>query len=287
EVVGPVLEKRPAGAEPISEPISCPACGTGLVRQEGLVFLKCPNTKGCPAQISCALQHFVGRKMMDVEGLGEKQIDRFLELGLLVDIPSIFRLTERREELAQLDRMGEASIDNLLGAIEGAKSRPLARLLFGLGIPEVGERSAQDLARAFRTLEGVRKASYDDLIQLDGFGEKTAFAVESWLQDPDNQRIIDELLAAGVSPQEAEAPVSDIFEGKVFVFTGKLERFTREAAEEYVMKMAGKAAGSVSAKTSYVVAGPGAGSKLAKAEQLGVTVLNEEEFLAMLPEGAL
>lgn len=287
EVVGPVLEKRPASAEPILEPVACPACATALVRQEGLVFLKCPNTKSCPAQISSALQHFVSRKMMDVEGLGEKQIERFLELGLLADIPSIFRLVDRREELAKLDRMGEASIDNLLSAIEGAKSRPLARLLFGLGIPEVGERSAQDLARAFRTLEGVRKASYDDLIQLDGFGEKTAFAVESWLQDSDNQRVIDDLLAAGVSPQEAEAPVSDIFAEKTFVFTGKLERFTREAAEEYVMKMGGKAAGSVSAKTSFVVAGPGAGSKLAKAEQLGVAVLNEEEFLAMLPEGAL
>lgn len=287
EVVGPVLEKRPTDAVAIEEPTLCPACGAPLGRQEGLVFLRCANSKGCPAQISSSLKHFVSRKMMDVEGLGEKQIDRFLELGLLVDIPSIFRLPARREELAQLDRMGEASIDNLINAIEGAKERPLARLLFALGIPEVGERSAQDLAKAFRTLEGVRKASYDDLIQLDGFGEKTAFAVEEWLQDPLNQRVIDELLELGVAPQEAEAPVSDIFEGKVFVFTGKLEKFTREAAEEYVMKMGGKAAGSVSAKTSYVVAGPGAGSKLAKAEQLGVAVLNEEEFLAMLPEGAL
>jgi DNA ligase (NAD+) len=287
EVVGPVLEKRPPHAAKLLPPSVCPACETPLVRQEGLVFLKCPNSKGCPAQLSSALKHFVGRKMMDIEGLGEKQIDRLLEIGYLTDIASIYRLHERKAELLELDRMGDQSVENLLAAIDESKNRPLPRLLFALGITDVGERGAQDLARSFGTLENLKQAKYDDLVQLEGIGEKTASAIELWFEDEDNLRLIDELLAAGVAPVEAEAPVSDVFEGMTFVFTGKLEKFTREAAEATVMMMGGKAAGSVSAKTSFVVAGPGAGSKLVKAEQLGVTVLTEDEFLAMLPEGTL
>ena len=287
EVVGPVLEKRHPDAQKPQPPVVCPACGSNLVRPEGLVFLKCPNSKGCPAQLSSALQHFVGRKMMDIEGLGEKQIERFLELGYLTDLSSIYRIKDHKEALLALDRMGEQSVENLLAAIEESKQRPLPRLLFALGIPDVGERGGQDLARAYGTLERFRKAKLDDLIQIDGIGEKTASGIELWMEDEANQKLLDDLLALGVSPVEAEAPISDIFEGKTFVFTGKLEKFTREDAEATVMKMGGKAAGSVSAKTQYVVAGPGAGSKLANAEQLGITVLNEDEFLAMLPEGAL
>jgi DNA ligase (NAD+) len=287
EVVGPVLDKRPSDAIKPQPPKICPACETPLVRQEGLVLLKCPNSKSCPAQVSSALKHFVGRKMMDIEGLGEKQIDRLLEIGYLRDIASIYRLHERKAELLTLDRMGDQSVDNLLAAIEESKTQPLPRLLFALGITDVGERGAQDLARSFGTLEKMKQAKYDDLIELDGIGGKTASSIELWFEDEDNLRMIDELLAQGVAPVEAEAPVSDIFDGQTFVFTGKLEKFTREAAEATVMKMGGKAAGSVSAKTNYVVAGPGAGSKLVKAEQLGVAVLTEDEFLALLPDGAL
>ena len=287
EVVGPVLDKRTAEAVKPKPPTVCPACETPLVRQEGLVFLKCPNSKGCPAQVSSALKHFVGRKMMDIEGLGEKQIDRLLELGYLTDIASIYRLHERKAEILSLDRMGDQSVENLLSAIDESKTRPLPRLLFAIGITDVGERGAQDLARSFGTLEKLKQAKYDDLIQLEGIGGKTASSIELWFEDEDNLRMIDELLAQGVAPVEAEAPVSDTFEGQTFVFTGKLEKFTREDAEATVMKMGGKAAGSVSTKTNYVVAGPGAGSKLAKAEQFGVAVLTEEQFLAMLPEGTL
>ncbi len=287
EVVGPMLDKRPANAVKPLPPVVCPACETLLVRQEGLVFLKCPNTKGCPAQVSSALKHFVGRKMMDIEGLGEKQIDRLLEVGYLTDIASIYRLHQKKSEMLAMDRMGDQSVENLLAAIEESKTRPLPRLLFALGITDVGERGAQDLARSFGTLEKLKQAKYDDLIQLEGIGGKTASSIELWFEDEDNLRVIEELLTAGVAPVEAEAPLSDIFEEQTFVFTGKLEKFTREDAEATVMKMGGRAAGSVSAKTNYVVAGPGAGSKLVKAEQLGVAVMTEEEFLAMLPEGAL
>ncbi len=283
EVVGPDLSRRsPDSVEP-QPPTHCPVCDTPLVRPEGMVFLKCPNSKGCPAQIRTSLEHFVGRKMMDIDGLGEKQIERFLELGYLTDVASIYRLHSHRAELIELDRMGEQSVDNLLSAIEASKTRPLPKLIFALGIPEVGERGGQDLARAFGTLEALRRAHYDDLVSIDGFGPKTASQVELWFDNEDNQRLIDDLLAAGVSPVEAEAPTGDQFAGMTFVFTGKLEKFTREDAEATVMKLGGKASGSVSAKTNYVVAGPGAGSKLAKAEQLGITVLTEDEYLAMLP----
>ena len=283
EVVGPDLSRRsPESVEP-QPPTHCPVCNTPLVRPEGMVFLKCPNSKGCSAQIRTSLEHFVGRKMMDIDGLGEKQIERFLELGYLTDVASIYRLHQYRAELIELDRMGEQSVDNLLAAIEASKTRPLPKLIFALGIPEVGERGGQDLARAFGTLEALRRAHYDDLVGIDGFGPKTASQVELWFDDEDNQRLIDDLLAAGVSPVEAEAPTGDQFAGMTFVFTGKLEKFTREDAEATVMKLGGKASGSVSAKTNYVVAGPGAGSKLAKAEQLGITVLTEDEYLAMLP----
>lgn len=286
EVVGPVLEKRVDDPPVPVPPTECPACGTGVVRKEGEVALRCPN-RACPAQISMKIQHFVGRKMMDIDGLGEKLIDRFLDLGLITDIPSIYRLKDRRDELIGLERLGEQSVENLLRNIDASKERPLARFLFALGIPDVGERGAVDLVRELRSLDAIRNADYDTLVAVPGVGPKTAAEIQEWFEEEENRRIVDELLALGVSPVEGAAPLGDAFAGKTFVFTGKLERFTREAAEEAVQKLGGKASGSVSKATSYVVAGPGAGSKLAKAEQLGVEVLDEEGFLAMLPEGTL
>jgi DNA ligase (NAD+) len=285
EVVGPVLEKRPADAPEVVRPTHCPQCETELIQEP--IFMRCPNKKGCPAQIQNRLQHFVGRLAMDIEGLGSKQIERFLELGWISDIASIFRLPERREEMLELDRMGELSVSNLLAAIEDAKTRPLNRLIFGLGIRFVGDSTAGDLAREFGNLEALRHASYDELIAVPEIGPRIASQIEEWFEEDENQALIDDLLAVGVKPVEAERPVSDLFAGQTFVFTGKLEKFSREAAEELVLKMGGKAAGSVSKNTTTVVAGPGAGSKLAKAEQLGVSVISEEDFLELLPEGAL
>ncbi len=286
EVVGPVLEKRPQGLEVVEEPKTCPECGEKLERTPGEVALRCRNRE-CPAQIAAKLRHFVGRKMMDIDGLGEKLIDRFLEMGFLTDLPSIYRLSQRREELIGQDRLGELSIDNLLQSIETSKTQTLARFLFALGIPSVGERGGQDIARELRTLEAIRKADYAALIEIANVGPHTAGELQEWFEDPDNQRMIDEMLALGVAPVEGEAPVSDLFAGQTIVFTGKLEGFTREDAEAFVVKMGGKTAGSVSKNTSLVVAGPGAGSKLAKAEQLGVKVATEQEFLEMIPEGSL
>lgn len=284
EVVGPVLSKRVSAREKPLPPSNCPSCGTTLIRAEGGVFLKCPNSKGCPAQVANKIKHFVGRKMMDIDGLGEKLIDRFLEEGFLTDVPSIYALRDRREGLVQLDKLGEQSVDNLLAAIEASKGRPLERFLFALGIPELGERSAKDLVRAFRTLEKIQHLTMEELQSVEGFGPRVSAEIWSWFEDDDNREMVARLLAFGVAPVEpSESVEGGAFEGKTFVFTGKLEKFTREDAEDLVGKLGGKASGSVSAKTSYVVAGPGAGSKLAKAEQLGVAVLTEDEFLAMVP----
>lgn len=287
EVVGPVLEKRPDDTRPVDPPTTCPDCGTALVQAEGYVAIRCPNRKACPSQIASKIIHFAGRKAMDIDGLGDKQILRYMELGWIGDVASIYGLVARRDELKELDRMGEASTDNLLQAIEASKVRPLDRLVFGLGIPSVGERTSKDLARAFGTLAALREAQFDQLVEISDIGERTAGIIVEWFEEPENQELIDNLLAAGVAPVESAAPVGDQFAGQTFVFTGKLEKFTREDAEAKVMELGGKAAGSVSKNTSYVVAGPGAGSKLAKAEQLGVAVLTEEEFLRLLPEGSL
>lgn len=283
EVVGPVLDKRPVDALPPAPPTACPECGAALAQDEGFVALRCTN-RSCPAQIQAKLEHFASRLAMDIEGLGQKQISRFLELGFLSDLPSIYQLNRHQAELAALDRMGEQSVANLLAAIEASKSRPLDRFIFALGIRFVGDRTAKDLARRFRTVENLLEAHYDALIQIPDIGPRTASEIETWVEDESNQNIVRALLAEGVSPAELAGPVSELFAGKVLVFTGKLERFAREAAEDLVLQMGGKASGSVSKATSYVVAGPGAGSKLTKAEQLGVPVLTEEEFLAMLPE---
>lgn len=284
EIVGPVLAKRIGKVPKVEPPTTCPECETALVQDQGYVAIRCPN-KQCPAQIHAKLIHFASRNAMDIEGLGEKQIARFLELGYLNDIPSIFRLSQHRQALVELDRMGEQSVGNLLTAIDLSKTRTLDRLIFALGIRQVGERTAGDLAKAFRSLDRLRKCHYDELVAIAEIGPKTAREIESWFEDESNQAILDDLVAAGVEPEEVAGPISNAFADQIFVFTGKLEKFSRETAEALVENMGGKVSGSVSKLTTTVVAGPGAGSKLAKAEQLGVEVIDEETFLSRLPEG--
>ncbi|MCG9895467.1 MAG: NAD-dependent DNA ligase LigA [Fimbriimonadaceae bacterium] len=283
EVVGPVLEKRPADSVIPTAPTVCPTCSTPLVAPEGMVVLRCPNRRGCPDQLQTALEHFASRRAMDIDGLGPKQIERFLEAGFLTDSADIYRLADHAEEIRGWDGFGEQSVSRLLESIEAAKTRPLGRLLFALGIRHIGERTAADLAREMRTLEAVRRATLEELDEIPDIGERTAAEIVVWLEDPQNQALIDRLLENGVAPVEQPAAAGDLFAGKTLVFTGKLERFTREAAEALVVEQGGKAAGSVSAKTDLVVAGPRAGSKLAKAEKLGIPVISEEEFLESLP----
>ncbi|MEQ1821736.1 MAG: NAD-dependent DNA ligase LigA [Fimbriimonadaceae bacterium] len=281
EVVGPVLSNRIGSPERPPEPLICPECETPVIRKPGEVALKCPN-RACPAQISAKLQHFVSRGAMDIEGLGSKLVDRFLEVGVLTDQASIYALREHQSQIIELDKLGETSVQNILAAIEVSKNRPLDRFIFGLGIRFVGDRTARDLARHFGTLEALRLSTYDQLIEVPDIGPRTASEVEEWFEEPENQALLDRFLGYGVSPAEADAPTGDRFAGQTFVFTGTLTQMTRDEAEAIVLKEGGKAAGSVSKNTTCVVAGPGAGSKLAKAEQLGVTVITEQEFLAMV-----
>ncbi len=282
EVVGPVLDKRIGDHPAPSEPTICPECRSELTRRASEVVPRCPN-KACPAQVAAKIRHFVTRKAMDIEGLGEKLIDRFLETGLFADVASIYRLREHRDVLIKMERLGEQSVDNLLDGIEESKNRALPHFLFGLGIRGVGDKGAQEIVQELRTLEAIRAADYATFIAIPNVGPATASELQEWFEEPDNQRLLDEMLKLGVAPTEAEGPVSDQFSGQTFVFTGKLEKLAREDAEEIVAKLGGKSSGSVSKLTSFVVAGPGAGSKLTKAESLGVPVLTEDEFLTKLP----
>jgi DNA ligase (NAD+) len=281
EVIGPVLDKRPAGAKIPVPPTVCPECETPLKRLDGQVALLCPNRQ-CPAQIAAKFRHYVSRGAMDIEGLGEKIIDRFLDLGYLTDLPSIYRLKDLKENLVGLERLGEQSIGNLLDGIELSKTRPLDKFIYGLGIRFVGDRGALELANHFRSLDALMEADYEQLLSVADVGPRTANEVQEWFEEPENREMLQQFRALGVKPSEPAPPLSNKFEGKTFVFTGTLTRTNRDEAEKIVIDHGGKAAGSVSKSTSYVVAGPGAGSKLAKAEQLGITVITEDEFFEML-----
>lgn len=282
EVVAPVIEKRPPGAEQPVAPTACPICSTPLVRAEGFVALRCPN-RHCPAQTEGKMIHFASRSALDIEGLGEKQVQRLMTLGFLSDLPSIYSLKQYKADLENLDRMGAQSVANLLEAIEQSKSRPLDRVIVGLGIPHVGERNARELARAFGSLGDLLNGSYDAFMQVPGTGPIIAKELELWFEDEANRAVVLGLIDAGVNPvQEVVKATDGPLKGKTFVFTGKLEQFTREEAEAQVRELGGEAAGSVSKKTTYLVAGPGAGSKLQKATDLGVTVLNETAYLELI-----
>lgn len=283
EVVGPLLEKRPKDAKPVPIPTHCPECGTELVREAGAVALKCPNKRGCPAQLLQHLAHMASRKALDIDGLGDKQLLRFMELGWITDLADVFKLHDHREEMLELEGFGETSVEKLLDAIEAAKTPALDRLLYALGIPNVGDRTALDLARHFGTLEKFLEAEYEELDDIPDIGPITAAQIAEWIQDPNNIALIARLTEYGLKPTELEQAKGGSFSGKVFVFTGKLEQLTREEAERIVQSMGGKASGSVSAKTDYLVAGPGAGSKLEKARSVGVKeILSEQEFLELI-----
>jgi len=282
EVVGPVLDKRPEGASKPIPPTHCPICETALVQTEGYVALRCPN-RACPAQISGQLIHFASRGAMDIEGLGEKIVVQLLDSGQLTDVPSIYRLHEHRDDLIKKDRFGEQSISNLLNAIEKSKTQPLNKVIYGLGIRFVGDRTALDLARRFGTLEKFALATREELISIPDIGPRTSDEISEWLADPVNQDVIARLLEYGLQPEVVEAPVGGALQGQVFVFTGALEQMTRDEAEAWVQSLGAKASGSVSSKTTHVVYGPGAGSKLQAAQDKGVkNILTEAEFLELM-----
>jgi DNA ligase (NAD+) len=281
QVVEVVRRGMPRG-EPVRPPEHCPVCAAGVVAAGA--YHKCPNRLGCPAQIHGSIRHYASRSALDIEGLGEKTIATFLDKGLITDLASLYRLSG--EKIASLDGFGELSARNLLNAIERSKKPELDRFLYGLGIPNVGEKTASDIAKAFGSFEAIRKAGLDQLLSVNGVGPIVAQSIVDFFDNPSISEALDRLLVE-VEPRRAaaaEGPRAE-FAGKAFVFTGNLERFTRDEAERLVESLGGRATSSVSRKTDYVVYGPGAGSKLEKAQELGIRLLTEEEFLRLVGKG--
>jgi DNA ligase (NAD+) len=288
EVVGPVLSKRRKGARKWRFPTSCPVCAQPLVRLEGEANHRCVNFD-CPAQRVQRIVFFAGRSAMDIEGLGEERVHQFVEAGLLADAADIYALTV--EALVPLERIGDRSAQLLVEAIDASRRRPLAKLLVGLGIFHVGPPTAVALARALGSLDAIAGATEDDLVAVDGIGPVIAASIRAFFAGDRNRALIEKLRAAGVNfegPPPADVPAGGAaLAGLTFVLTGTLEGLTREAAEAEITARGGKVTGSVSKKTSYVVAGTSPGSKLAKAEQLGVPIVGEAELRRLLEKGEL
>jgi DNA ligase (NAD+) len=282
EVVGPVLSKRRKGARRWRFPTTCPSCATPLVRKEGEAYWRCPNKRDCPSQNVEWLFSFASRGGMDIEGLGYKTGIQLLDRGLVKDPGDIFSLTA--EDLAQLEGFAEKSTTNLLASIERAKDQPLWRLLVALNIPHVGGHVAQVLARAFGSVDALAKATVEQIDDVPEIGSEIARSVHEWFADPVNLALIDKLRAAGVrtADERPKRKGPRRLEGKTIVLTGGLETTSREDATAAAQEAGARVASSVSKKTDFVVAGQNAGSKLGKADELGVEVIDEKEFLKRL-----
>ncbi|WP_429885413.1 NAD-dependent DNA ligase LigA [Geoalkalibacter halelectricus] len=279
DVVRVLTEERRGDERAVPAPSACPACGSPAARLEGEVVYRCRNLS-CPAQLKEAIRHFAARGAMDIEGLGERTIDQLLRQELIRDVADLFAL--RKEDLLRCERMGEKSAANLLHALDASRHRPLARFIFALGLRHVGEHLAKILARRFGSLAALSQASREDLLAVHEVGPQVADSVLSFFADPHNQSLLRKLHAQGVVPSEEQEQGGENLRGQTFVFTGTLTRMTRKEAEAMVEERGGRASGSVSAKTSYLVAGDEAGSKLDKARRLGVAILSEEQFLDLL-----
>lgn len=281
EIVSVVLEKRPPETEPYHIPEFCPVCGAPVRRDPDGAAIRCTGAE-CPAQLLRNLTHFASRDAMDIEGLGPAAVEALVNAGLVKTPADLYHL--KAEQVEPLERMGKKSAENLIAAIERSKSQGMARLLFAFGIRQVGQKAAQVLSRQFGSLDRLMAATQEELTAVDDVGAITADYLVHWFENPQSQHLIRALREAGVSFESTEAPVGTRLAGKTFVVTGTLEHFSRKEAEEAIVAQGGKASGSVSKKTSYVVAGEAAGSKLTKAQSLGVPVLTEAEFMALLEE---
>ena len=279
EILSVDFDKRPEGTVPYTLPDACPVCGAPVVRDEDGAALRCTGAE-CPAQLLRNLTHFASRDAMDIDGLGIAVVENLVNAGLVKTPGDLYFLDAGK--VAELDRMGKRSAQKLLEAIERSKTRDLSRLLFAFGIRQVGQKAGKVLAARFRTLDALQGATLEELTGVDDIGAITAQSLLDWFASPQSQHLIGRLREAGVNMEAEEQGSDQRFAGMTFVLTGSLERFTRDEASKMIEDRGGKAASSVSKKTSYVVAGAAAGSKLRKAQELGVPVLTEEEFLALM-----
>ena len=278
-VVKVLTEKRTGTERILPIPESCPECGSEVVKIPDEVAVRCLGLS-CPAQIRESIIHFASRHAMDIDGMGDKYIEQLLRLGLVKNVADLYYL--KKDDFMQFERMGDKLADNLLNAIEASKRRELARFIFALGIRHVGEHTAKLLANAFGSIENLEKATEEELLSIREIGPQVARSIVTFFHNRANIEVVQRLFAAGVAPTVEEKKIGGRFTGKTFVFTGTLTRFTRDEAKRLVESEGGHAAGSVSKKTDYVIAGAEAGSKLDKARQLGVSVLSEVEFLEMM-----
>ncbi len=279
DVVEVLKERRRGDERAVALPESCPACGSPINCLAGEVVPRCQGL-ACPAQLRESLRHFGSRGAMDIDGLGERYVDQLLRLQLVSSVADLYRLT--REDLFRFDRMGEKLAENLLEAIRKSRRRPLARFLYALGIRHVGEHLAKVLARQFGSLADLARASREELLAIHEIGPQVADSVVNFFAAPRNRQVLEQLAGAGVIPEAEARRAGGPLSGKTFVFTGGLPGLGRKDAQDLVEKLGGRAAGSVSKKTDYVVAGAEAGSKLEKARELGVPILSEADFFALL-----
>ncbi|HEU5181762.1 MAG TPA: NAD-dependent DNA ligase LigA [Candidatus Polarisedimenticolia bacterium] len=284
KIVKVILEARPPGAAPFPWPEACPVCGGELLRDEEEVISRCVNL-ACPARLRESLLHFASRRAMDIEGLGDALVDQLLEKRMVQDVASLYRL--RPAEVEALERMAEKSAANLLARIEGSKSADLSRVLYGLGIRFVGEKTAQLLADAYPRVEDLMEAGEAELQRVPEVGPRVAAAIHQFFRQERNREVVTRLREAGVRMEHVVAappPGAGALAGKTFVLTGTLEGLSREEATRLIVRHGGKVSSSLSRKTSYLLAGAEPGSKLAKAAEIGTSVLDEKEFLALIPE---
>lgn len=282
EVLGPILSLRRPGAVPFQMPLHCPVCGSPVERAEGEAVHRCTGGLGCAAQQRQAVIHFASRRAMDIEGLGDKRVEQLFDAGLVSGIPDIYRLDVERLRL--LDRQGEKSAQNLIDAIQASRKQPFARVVFGLGIRHVGEQTARDLARRFTGFAELRAAEVADFLSVPDVGPVVAASLVSFLSAPANQPTLDTLSAVLEPSREANTTTvaSAPWAGDVVVITGAIPGMSRDGAEAYAERLGAKVAKSVSGKTRRVVAGSEAGSKLEKAQALGIEVLSADDFIQLL-----
>ena len=280
EVVSVVTERRPKNVVQFVMPKRCPVCDSHIERLADEAIARCSGGLFCGAQRKQALLHFAQRRAMDIEGLGEKIVDQLVDLNIVQTPADLYHLD--LNAIANLERMGEKSADNLIQAIEQSRQTSLARFIFALGIRHVGETTAKDLAAYYGNMSALMAASAEELLTIHDVGPVVADSIESFMAEAHNREVIEQLLASGIQLSVTEKVLNQAIAGKTFVLTGTLPSLSREDAKAMLEKAGAKVAGSVSAKTNYVVAGADAGSKLAKAEELGIAVIDEAEMLALL-----
>ncbi len=284
KVVGVNLSKRPADSKETIYRNTCPECDTELIRIEGEAKHYCPNEAGCPPQIKGKMAHFISRKAMDIDGLGEETVEQLFDAGLIRNVSDIYRL--KKEDLLPLERMAEKSVNNLIAGVENSKQIPFERVLFAIGIRYVGETVAKKLAKHFKSLDAIMQANFEELVAVDEIGDKIAESIIGFIEPEKNQELIEELKRHGIQMEIIEqenTSVSDIFAGKSFVVSGVFMQYSRNELKQAIEDHGGKNVGSISSKTDYLIAGDKMGpAKKEKADKLGVEMISEEEFITLI-----